>query len=101
MLGSEQNLIKAKQIKENPITDHVVAVSCGIVGGAMALDLDYLEDSNAEVDSNFIMSSEGIIEIQTCGEKRPFSEKEFLILLEYAKKGKAEIIEKQKTALGL
>lgn len=96
-----QKLVKQQKIRANPIKSHVVAISCGIVENTPLLDLDYSEDSNAEVDSNFIMSDEGIVEIQSCGEKRPFSEDEFLKLLEYAKKAKIELIEKQKTALGI
>lgn len=96
-----QKLLKQQKIQENPIFSHVVAVSCGILDGVPILDLDYSEDSNAEVDSNFIMSSDSIIEIQACGEKRPFSEVEFDQLLKYAKKSRDELIEKQKVALGL
>ena len=96
-----QKLVRTRQIRENPITSHVVAISCGIVENVPILDLDYLEDSNAEVDANFVFSNDGIIEIQSCGEKRPFSECEFMSLLEYAKKGQLELIEKQKTALGI
>ena len=96
-----QKLIKQQKIRSNPILSHVVAISCGIVDGTPILDLDYSEDSNAEVDSNFILSNDGIIEIQSCGEKRPFSEEEFINLLKYAKKSKDELIEKQKLALGI
>ncbi|MDR0942183.1 MAG: ribonuclease PH [Holosporales bacterium] len=96
-----QKLLKNKSIISNPIKEHVVAISCGIVNGEPLLDLDYGEDSTAEVDSNFIMSTNNIIEIQACGEKRPFIESEFFDLLKYAKKGKEELITKQKQALGL
>ena len=96
-----QKLLKQHKISENPIKNHVVAISCGIVNNEPFLDLDYSEDSNAEVDSNFILSDDKIIEIQSCGEKRPFSEEEFLTLLEYAKKARFELIEKQKAALGI
>lgn len=96
-----QKLLKNKKIEKNPIKNHVVAVSCGIVDGALLLDLDYAEDSRAAIDSNFIMSSDKIIEIQACGEQRPFSEDEFVKLLGYAKKAREELIEKQKIALGL
>ena len=78
-----------------------MAISCGIVDGTPILDLDYSEDSRAEVDSNFIMSDNAIIEIQACGEKRPFSEDEFEKLLKYAKKSRDTLIEKQKKALGI
>ncbi|MDR2666541.1 MAG: ribonuclease PH [Holosporales bacterium] len=92
-------LLKRGSVSENPIKSHVVAISCGIVAGTPLLDLDYLEDSRAEVDANFIMSNSGIVEIQSCGERRPFSEDEFALLLSYAKKGKEELIKHQKQAL--
>jgi ribonuclease PH len=96
-----QKLLKSRRISEIPMSSYVVAISCGIVGGIQMLDLDYSEDSNADVDSNFIMSEDDLIEVQACGEKRPFSTDEFGNLLELAQKGKAEIIEKQKLALGI
>jgi ribonuclease PH len=96
-----QKLLKHGKILENPIVDHLVAISCGILRNTPLLDLDYSEDSNAEVDSNFVMSSDRIIEIQSCGERRPFSEEEFMQLLKYAQKAKCELIEKQKLALGI
>lgn len=96
-----QKLLKQKKIKESPINNHVVAISCGMLYNRPILDLNYKEDSNAEVDANFVMSEDGIIEIQSCGEKRPFSEKEFSAMLTYATKAKEELITKQKVALGL
>ena len=96
-----QKLLRQQKISENPINGHVVAVSCGIVEGIPILDLDYSEDSRAEVDSNFIMSDDAIIEIQACGEQRPFTEDEFEKLFKYAKKSRTELIEKQKKALGI
>ncbi len=96
-----QKLLHKKMIVSNPVKDHVVAISCGVVEGVPILDLNYSEDSNAEVDANFVMSGNNIVEIQSCGEKRPFSENEFGQLLDLAKVGCAELILKQKDALGL
>ena len=96
-----QKLVKTHKLQKNPIKDQVVAISCGIVAGNPILDLDYLEDSNAEVDANFIMSGNAIIEIQACGEKRPFTEKEYDILLKYALKSRDILINKQKKALNI
>ena len=96
-----QKLVKTHKLQKNPIKDQVVAISCGIVAGTTILDLDYLEDSNAEVDANFIMSGNAIIEIQACGEKRPFTEKEYDILLKYALKSRDILINKQKKALNI
>ncbi|GHT88588.1 ribonuclease PH [Alphaproteobacteria bacterium] len=101
MYGACQKLLRKKRIEKNPIKSHVVAISCGIVEGAILLDLDYTEDSNADIDANFVMSDSQLIEIQSCGEKRPFSEKEFEHLLNFAKKAREELINKQKEALGL
>jgi ribonuclease PH len=96
-----RKLLKARRVSEIPMSSHVVAVSCGIVDGTPLLDLDYSEDSKAEVDSNFVMSDDDLIEIQACGEKRPFSGDEFTRLLNLAQKGRAELIKKQRIALGL
>lgn len=96
-----QRLLMKRAISQNPIKGHVTGISCGIVDGVPLLDLDYEEDSRAEVDSNFVMSGEDIIEIQACGEKRPFTEKEFGSLLVFAKLACSELIFKQKDALGL
>ncbi|MDR2458802.1 MAG: ribonuclease PH, partial [Holosporales bacterium] len=95
-----QKLLKTNAIAVNPITKHVVAVSCGIVGGASLLDLDYSEDSVADVDSNFIMSDDMIIEIQMCGERRPFTESELDGILALARKGRDELLDKQKLSIG-
>ena len=79
------------------LKDQVAAISCGIVGGEVMLDLDFEEDSQAEVDCNFVMTSLGkIIEIQGTAEKKPFSESEFNEMLELAKAGIVVLIEKQK-----
>ena len=94
-----RKLLKQQIISTNPICGHVIAISCGLVNNVPMLDLDYNEDSNAEIDSNFILSDNNIIEIQACGEKHPFSEETFSILLEYAKKARLELIKKQDEAL--
>jgi ribonuclease PH len=96
-----QKLMQDKSIYKNPIGSNVTAVSCGIINGVALLDIDYSEDSKAEVDSNFVMSCGDIIEIQSCGEKRPFKEEEFLAMLNLAKIGCKELVHKQNEALGL
>jgi ribonuclease PH len=92
-------LLKKSLIPSNPIQNHAVAVSCGIVNGEAMCDLDYMEDSNAEVDANFIMANNKIIEIQACGEKHPFDETSFKILFDYAKNARNLLIAKQDEAL--
>lgn len=95
-------LVKDGQIKNNPILTSVAAISCGIVAGVPVLDLEYIEDSNAEVDANFVMTGKGsIVEIQSTAEGAPFSESEFNQLLSLAKKGIAELTQLQRKALGL
>lgn len=75
-------------IKENPIMDSVAAISCGIVEGAPVLDLDYIEDSSAGTDANFVITGKGgLVEIQGTAEGDPFSEEQFQALLSLAKQG--------------
>jgi ribonuclease PH len=93
-------LVEEKVIKENPITGQVAAVSCGVFEGTAVLDIDYAEDSNAEVDCNFVMAGDGrMIEVQATGEQRPFSEAEFMDMLRLAKLGCARLFEAQQRAL--
>jgi ribonuclease PH len=87
-------------LKKEPIIGQVAAVSCGVFQGTPVLDLDYAEDSNAEVDANFILSGDGrLIEIQATGEKRPFTREEFSALLGLADLGCAALFAAQKSAL--
>ncbi|MEX0644013.1 MAG: ribonuclease PH [Parvularculaceae bacterium] len=75
-------------IKSSPIRDTVAAVSCGIVNGAPALDLDYAEDSTAQTDANFVITGAGgLVEVQATAEGAPFSEVQLLALLTLAKEG--------------
>ncbi len=88
-------------LKRDPISGQVAAVSCGIFQGVPVLDLDYPEDSAAEVDANFVLAGDGrLIEIQATGEQRPFSEDEFQALLALARKGADELFAAQRAALG-
>ena len=89
-------------IEEFPLIDSVAAVSCGLKNGDTLLDLDYDEDSNAEADSNFVITgSGGLVEIQASAEEFSFEESEFMKLLSLAKKGISEITILQKQALGI
>jgi ribonuclease PH len=97
-----QKIVRSKKLSSMPINDHVVAVSCGIVNGSPVLDLDYIEDSSADVDANFILTGSGkIIEIQMCAEKAPFSQTDLISMLDLAKQGTQELLVLQKQALGL
>ncbi len=96
-----QKLVKQGKIKEMPITQFVAAVSCGVYQGIPVLDLDYVEDSNAGTDSNFVMTDKNtLIEIQGTAEHEAFSPEEFMELMQLAQKGTAELIKKQKEVLG-
>ena len=87
-------------IKKPIIKDFIGAVSAGIIDNHAALDLDYNEDSNAQVDSNFVICESGkIVEIQVSGEEYFFTYEQFTQILELAKKGISEIIKKQKEIL--
>ena len=93
-------MIKRKQINHNPIKSYVAAISCGIVNGELLMDLDYEEDSQADVDSNYVMNDKGdIIELQLTGEQTTCSEEEFMKMLRHSKLSIAEIITLQKKAL--
>ncbi|MET0545453.1 MAG: ribonuclease PH [Caulobacterales bacterium] len=95
-------LVDEGVIKQNPVQRRVSAISCGIFEGAPVLDLDYPEDSSAEVDSNFVLSDDGrLVEIQATGEGRAFAEEEFDVLLALARKGCGELFEAQAKAVGL
>lgn len=85
-------LMTAKLIEADPILDQVAAISCGIYKGVPVLDLDYDEDSNAEADSNFVVTGSGLmVEIQATGEQRGISRDEFNALYDLSLKGTAEL----------
>ncbi|MDA9806102.1 ribonuclease PH [Alphaproteobacteria bacterium] len=95
-------LLKNGKITENPILDQVSAISCGIWNNQEILDLDYVEDSDAETDGNFVLTAtNGIVELQTTAEKRPFNKEQFLKLLSLAESGTNKIFEIQRKVLGL
>lgn len=95
------HLKKLNVIAVEPIIDSVSAISCGVHNGQAVLDLDYVEDSAADTDANFVITGAGkIVEVQGTAEKTPFSEEDLLALLKLAKKGCAELATAQKAALG-
>jgi ribonuclease PH len=92
-------LMAAGEIKEDPLVNHVAAVSCGIYAGQPVLDLDYPEDSEAGTDANFVMTgTKGLIEIQGSAEGATFSREEFNQLMDLAEKGVSELVLAQKKA---
>ncbi|MCY1664931.1 ribonuclease PH [Rhizobium sp. SL86] len=91
-----RNMVKVDRV----LKDHVAAISCGIFAGQPVIDLDYLEDSAAETDANFVMTgSGGIVEVQGTAEGKPFSREELLTLLDLAAAGTAELVAMQKQAV--
>ncbi|MDR5652655.1 ribonuclease PH [Ruixingdingia sedimenti] len=95
-----QKMLAARTILTDPIMDHVAAVSCGIYGGQPVLDLDYLEDSAAGTDGNFILTGAGrLVEVQMSAEGATFSRAEMDNLLTLAEAGIAELVAAQRAAV--
>jgi len=93
---------REKMIKNNPLVGLVASVSVGIYEGVPVLDLDYIEDSNAETDMNVVMTqSGGFVEIQGTAEVQTFSRVESSALLDLAEKGIGDLVALQQQALGL
>ena len=87
-------------IAEIPVREPVAAISAGKIGGGLWLDLDYGDDSGAEVDANFVMTASGaLIEVQGTAEGNPFSRSELDGLLDLAWGGIQELVQIQKTAI--
>lgn len=97
-----QHVVKTGALEAVPMTDTIAAISCGVYKGVPVSDLDYDEDSDADTDANFVITGKsGIVEIQGTAEKEPFSEEEFLQLLNLAKDGCTELTRLQKEVLGI
>ncbi|HEX5535779.1 MAG TPA: ribonuclease PH [Sphingobium sp.] len=94
-------LIASGALTKDPIISQVAAVSCGICGGTPVLDLDYVEDSGAEADANFVLTGDGkLAEVQATAEGATFDEEELLRLLRLARIGCAQIFDAQRKATG-
>jgi len=95
-----EKLVQAGKIPENPVREHVAAVSVGIFQGTPVLDLDYPEDSDCDTDMNVIMTgSGGLVEVQGTAEGEPFSRAQMNVLLDLAEAGIRRLIAAQETAL--
>lgn len=93
-------LVLAGDLGTNPLTEACAAISVGVVGGTACLDLPYVEDANAEVDMNVVMTESGeIIELQGTAEGRTFDRAHLDELLDLAEKGISEIIAEQQRVL--
>ena len=85
-------LVTEGRLESLPAIMPIAAISAGILKGEAILDLDYLEDSSAETDANFVMAGDGRwIEIQATAEGRPFADEEYLAMAKYARKGIEEL----------
>jgi ribonuclease PH len=94
-------LREAGRLERSPLTGSVAAVSCGVVAGEARLDLDYGEDSNAEVDANVVMTGEGgLVEVQATAERTPLSRAHLDELLALAARGIADLRALQEQAIG-
>jgi ribonuclease PH len=95
------NKLMAKgDIRNDPLTDHVAAISCGIYGGQPVLDLDYAEDSVVGTDANFVMTGTlALVEVQGSAEAATFSRGELNRLMDLAETGVTALVEAQKAAV--
>jgi len=94
-------LVQKHNLSTFPIKDFLAAVSVGIVGENIVLDLEYEEDSKAKVDMNVVMTGQGqFVEVQGTGEENPFSRQELDQMLALAEQGISEMILQQQEALG-
>ena len=93
-------MVQRSILKDSPLRDHVAAVSCGVVGGAPVIDLDYVEDSTADTDANFVITgSGGLVEVQGSAEGKPFTENDLLQMMALARAGIGRLVAMQKAAL--
>ncbi len=96
-----QRLLDRRAIPDNPLLDSVAAVSAGVFGGVDLLDLNYLEDKDAEVDANIVMTGRGqFVELQSSGEEATFTHEQLQSLVGLAQKGLKELASLQTAFLG-
>lgn len=94
-------LARTRVIPRSPVTTRIAAVSAGIVGGEPRLDLDYHEDSSADVDCNVVMNSRGeYIEVQATAEGAALSGDQLQLLLELSQNGIQQLLRAQRDAIG-
>ena len=95
-----ERLLLAGAITKSPLTGQVAAISCGIYQGKTILDLDYDEDSAAEIDANFILTAAGeLVEVQATGEEHPFSRNNLNEMLDMAESGCSKLFDLQQHAV--
>ena len=95
-----QRLVDAGTLTAAPIKDFVAAISVGIVDGEVLLDLNYEEDSRADVDMNFVMTAgHKMVEVQATAERQAFDEAQFAKMMAFARQGVQSLIAKQQAVL--
>ena len=91
--------IAAGKLEASPLTDHIAAISVGLIGDDALLDLEYTEDVTADVDANVVMTGSGkIVEVQGTAEGEPFDRDQLDRMLDLAAKGVAELVANQRAA---
>lgn len=101
LVGAFRAMVRQNLMSTLPVCDAIAAVSVGIVGGQPALDLDYAEDSNADVDMNVVMTGrKQLVEVQATGEQRTFPQEQLVELLDLAGTGIEQLLTVQRKALG-
>ena len=94
------SLVKAGKLAQSPVSRRIAAVSVGVVGGEVLLDLDYLEDKDAEVDLNLVMTGDlEFIELQASGEESVFGDRHLAEMLDYGRRGITRLVAKQEELL--
>lgn len=95
-----EKMLKIGIISKNPLKKQIAAISCGIVNGEVLMDLDYEEDSSAEVDANIIFTKEfELIEVQSTGEEKTFLTQDLFTMLDMVKDKSTEIFQAQLKAI--
>jgi len=101
MIDALKYLKSEKKIEKIPVKHYLAATSVGIVDGEMLLDLEFKEDSRAQVDMNIVMTErQEVVEIQGTAEDRPFSMRNLSQLIELAETGIQQVVEKEKEIIG-
>ena len=96
-----QGLLEAGELERDPLTGSVAAISCGVVDGELLCDLDYSEDSRAEVDANIVMTGDGgLVEVQATAERTPVSRASLDELLGLAEPAIATLRRRRRGACG-
>ena len=91
-----QKLVREGKLSKSPVSRRIAAVSVGMLGDVALLDLDYLEDKDAAVDLNLVMTEDlEFIDLQASGEDSVFGEKDLKVMLDYGRKGVLELVKKQ------